>query len=262
MGSLTGNPNAIAAFTGQPFPNGLDLNRCVITHDLGIFTADPAASFQAGALVTKGANGITSALGKNVLGIAKWNKLNTLLGVNVDEPIVFTAQATDYALKKANVSNVKVSLAAGGAALVNPTDYTFAAVNGTVRSIAAGALPPGTTGYVTYTYQISNADLDFQGRNFFNFIDDVTIQAGALTVITGWTMLFTTQYDSSRQYTVGGVGGNLYAAGAVTPAKAGLLTNDITTEAAAADFVGSVIQVPTATDPYLGIVFGGSPVKF
>lgn len=253
MGSLTGNAGALAAFTGQPFPNGLDLGRCVILQDLGIFVADPAASFKAGQMVNKGANGIgVPSDGKGILGVAKWNKVSTLTSVAVDEEVVLTGTAAQ-ALKHGNVSNVKVAKKTDGTAYTVTTHYTVSAANGTVTRVAVGGGPAdGEHVLVSYTYDISSQMLDFQGRNFWNFLDDVTIQDGHITVIVDWSILFTTQYDTAQVYTLTGTGSNLYC-GATS--LAGLFTNQ-----SGGDFVGRVLQVPSATDPYLGVVFGGTPV--
>jgi hypothetical protein len=251
MGSLTNNPGQIAAPNFQPFPNGLDLDRCMIQHEIGIFYADPAATFLQGQLVGKNANGIAPANpngGVKVLGIAKWNKALTLYGVNVDEAIVLPG-TTAVALKKSNVSNVRVAASANfGTAYTVTTDYTVNTTNGTVTRNGAGGIADGGTVYVTYTYQLAASDYDFQGRNFWNFTDDVTIQDGRITVITGWNLIFTTQYDSSRTYLLGDA---LYAGSATSPT--GLFTNLNTSN----ELVGRVIQLPSATDPYMGVAFSG-----
>lgn len=248
MGSLTGDPGRLAAFTGQPFPNGLDLGRCVIQQDLGIFVANPAKTFRAGMLVTKTADGIEAADKVGAIGIAKWNKTNTLYGVVVDEPVVCTVLDAAVNLKHATVSNVKVTATVGGAAQTSGTDYTLVAANGTVAAKTGGANAVPCTLYVTYTYELTSADLDFQGRNFWNFLDDVTIQDGHVTVITDWSIIFTTQYVTSLVYTAGET---LYCGGNIS-GEEGLFTNVSTGSAQA---VGQVLQAPTATDPYLGVIF-------
>lgn len=258
MGSLTNNPGQLAAPMFQPFPNGLDLNRCVIQHEIGVWAADPATTFLQGQLVTKAATGIQQAAGKNVLGVAKWNKALTLFGVNVDEQVSFATANAVVNLKKSNVSNVSVRSAAGqtGTTFTVTTDYTVQAVNGTVTQVGAGTIPLATTVFVTYTYQLASTDFDFQGRNFWNFTDDVTIQDGRITVITGWNILFTTQYDSSRTYGLTGVTSNLYCGGGSSDTtNPGLFTTFLTNN----EFVGHVVQLPSATDPFLGVSIGGMP---
>jgi hypothetical protein len=263
MGSLALNPNSIAAFTGQSFPNGLDLARCQINNELGIWSADPVATFLQGMLVVKGANGITAVNGSgvtsgqtNTLGVAKWNKANSLYAVVNDEPLLLKQVAGGAkALAHANVSNVAVRITAGANVVPEiAAQYTLNPTNGTILPKASGdTSSTGTvnnvdqTVYVTYTYALSATDLDMQGRNFWNFTDDVSIQAGAITVISPPAMLFTTQYDTSVAYAITGTPSNLYAS------STGLFTSAITANA----FVGTVIQVPSATDPYLGLMYTG-----
>lgn len=244
MGSLNTDAGRLAAFTGQPYPNGLDLGRCVIMQDLGVFLADPAATFRQGQLVTKGTAGITAANKTNAIGVAKWNKATSLKGVVVDEAVVLTG-ATASNLKFANVSNLRVQSAAagGGSTFTLTTDYTVNATNGQVTRAGAG-ITSGATVYISYTYDMTDSQFDFQGRNFWNFLDDSTIQDGRITVITDWSILFTSQYDTTINYTVGTA---LYSS------ATGLWTTDST---GGAIQLGRVLQAPSAADPFLGVIYG------
>jgi len=210
-------------------------------------------------LVSQDAAGeIITCVSKPVLGVAKWNKTTLLKAVAVDEPISFPASGDTVNLRKPNVSNLQVRSDPdlGGTAYADPADYTISAPNGTVTHAGGGsAIPVATTVYVTYTFELSQNDLQFQGRNFFNFTDDVSIADGRITVITDATILFTSQYDTSQEYALTGVLKNLYCGG-VTPALAGLFTSD----SGEGDFVGHVIQLPSADDPFLGVRLGGDPV--
>lgn len=256
MGSL-GNTARLAAFTGDVFPRGLDLGRCVIEKDLGVFKAADAASFEQGMLVAQDASGnIVLADSVNVLGVAKWNKSSTYSAAVVDEPITFAAANGVVNLKHASVSNLQVrsAVAFGGSAYTLTTDYTVSATNGTVTQVSAGALPVATTVFVSYTYQLLPSDLDFQGRNFYNFTDDVTVSDGRITIIMGG-VIFTTQYDTGKVYTTTGVTSNLYCGGN-TNGQEGLFTSTST----GAELVGHVIQVPSANDPFLGVRLSGIPV--
>jgi hypothetical protein len=259
MGTVGLSSPRLGAFQSDIFPRGLDLGRSVIIQDIGVFRADDAADFEAGMLVAQNSSGnIIKCTSKPVLGVAKWNKTNVLKAPSVDEPISFPIAGAVVNLKHPFVSNLQlrslpnfagVLYAAGG------VDYTLNATNGTLTHNGAGTIPVATTVYATYTYDLQSRDLDFQGRNFHNFTDDVSIADGRVTVITDASLLFTSQYDTSRVYTLTGVGKNLYCGG-VTAALAGLFTNN----AAEGDFVGHVIQVPTADDPFLGVRIGGDPV--
>lgn len=258
MGAVGLDSPRLGSFQSDIFPRGLDLGRCVILQDTGIWKAAEAASFEQGMLVSQDDAGeIITCVSKPVLGVAKWNKALALKAAVVDEPISFPAADATVNLKHSNVSNLQVRDAPdlGGTAYTLTTDYTVSAVNGTVTQVGTGGIPVATTVYVTYTWELSSRDLEFQGQNFFNRNDDVTIADSRITVITDATILFTSMYDTSRAYTMTGVGKNLYCGGA-TPALAGLFTND----AGEGDFVGHVIQVPSADDPFLGVRMGGDPV--
>jgi hypothetical protein len=179
----------------------------------------------------------------------------------MDERVSFPTSGSTISLKHPNISNLMIRSAAnyGGSPYGDPADYTIAsAPNGTITHSGGGSgIPVATTVYAMYTYELSSRDLDFQGRNFWNTTDEVSIADSRVTVITDASILFTSMYDTSKVYTMTGVGKNLYAAGGVTAALAGLFTND----SAEGEFVGHVIQVPTADDPFLGVRLGGSPVE-
>jgi len=248
MGSLAGT-GRLAAFQNQIFPNGLDLGRCQIQKQPGMFVADPNTTFLQGMLVMLDATTeyVKVSDGTKVLGWAKWTKASTLYAVNVDEAIVIVAQGTAYNLKKGNVSNVKVSSAANGAGsdYAVTTDYTVNAANGQVTAVSMGGIAAGSTVYVTYTYALQSTDLDFQGRNFWNTTDEVSVADGRVTVITDADFLFTSQFDTTRTYAVGDT---LYAS--TTAAKYGMVTNN---SGDGTIKVGKVMQPPQATDPFLGI---------
>jgi hypothetical protein len=210
-------------------------------------------------MVAQDANGeIIAALGRPVLGVAKWNKAAVYKAAILDEPVSFPNADDVVNLKHSNVSNLQVQDAPdlAGTPYTVTTDYTVSAVNGTVTHVGGAGIPVATTVYVSYTYEISAQEMEFQGRNFFNFTDDVTIADGRITVITDATILFTTAYDTAQLYALTGTSKNLYCGGGVTAALAGLFTTDD----GEGEFVGHVIQVPSADDPFLGVRLGGDPV--
>lgn len=259
MGSQGLNSPRLGAFQSDIYPRGLDLGRCVILQDIGVFRAADAADFEAGMLLDQDTDGnLIKAVSKSVLGVAKWNKTNVYTAPAVDEEISFATSGATVNLDHSNISNFQLRDTAdfGGSAYASPADYTISAVNGTVTHAGGGSsIPLATTVYASYTYELSSRELEFQGRNFFNFTDDVSIADNRITVITDASVLFLSQYDSSRVYTLTGTPKNLYCGG-VTPALAGLFTND----PSEGDFVGHVIQVPRADDPFLGVRLGGDPV--
>jgi hypothetical protein len=256
------NPNdpRVQAYRSDPFPTGIDLRRSVINNDPGQFVVDPTATFRAGMVMAMNSSGqlaVCDGLGVAPLnvpfGFAKWNKLTTLVGAASDEPVVLTGVVAS-ALKHSNLTpaaaGIRVSSAPNGGTVYTEgggADYTVNYTNGTVVRTAGSTIPSGATVYVTYNWLIPEADLDFQGRNFWNSLDDVTVAQGRLAVITNWAVLYTLAYDPSITFTVGA---NLTVD---TAAKAGLLT----TAAGGRPTFGKCIQVPTADDPFLGIVSSG-----
>ena len=245
----------IQSFQMDPHPVGLDLRRSIIKTNPGIYVADPAATFRQGQVVAQNASGNIvlcdglAAAPLNVpYGFAKWDKTSTKYAAKVDEPLVLTGVVASN-LKRAALlspSGVRVSSAPnfGGTTYAEGVDYTVNYVNGQITRINLGAIPSGATVYVTYSYQLLEQDYDFQGRNFFNFNDDVTIQDGRITVVQDWSQLFLTMYDPSRVYAIGEP---IHVDGGT---KAGLLTNNT---GGGRPKVGSVIQLPTAEDPFLGV---------
>lgn len=263
MGSPTvgGNEARQEAFLGDAFKSGLDLTRSKIMANPGVFVAEETAQIHQGMLVSRDANGfIVVALGEDVFGVSKWHKLSTRRAIVVDEESVVAYGAT-VNLDHGNVANLVVRASAGqtGAVIPDTNNYTLSAANGTLtwNNPPTGVNAPanGATVFVTYNFLMTDGDLQFQGSNFFNRQDDVAgLTDGRLAVImpVGGTILWTTQYDSSRTYALTGTASNLYSAGGVTAALAGLFTND----AGEGRFVGKCYQLPTATDPFLGVQFG------
>jgi hypothetical protein len=270
MGSLTNVPQNFAAFQNQIFPNGLDLGRCTIQQDIGAYYAAPGAVFQQGSLVAldsvtqmvvpyTGAN--TSAF---LLGVVKWAKAPSINAAVADEPVSFTVGAAPQtaALKHPNVANVAVNSLpqmAGTLYIGNTpgagTDYTVNTTNGILTTVAAGALTPTVANnvfYATYTWTLSAADLyQFQGLNFWNFTDNVSIQDNRVTVITDWAMLFTTQYDTAVEYAIGQQ---------LVATSGGIFGTSASVGTVAGANVGRVFQLPGVNDPFLGIISGGNPL--
>lgn len=249
MGSINNGPR-LAAFQNDVFAVGLDLGRSVIGTDLGMYVANSAATWRAGQILSRNAAGeMVLCTGEDPFGVAKWNKVTLGNSLNVDEAVTFTGSGSTVNLKRGNVSNVAVRSAVdqGGTLYTVTTDYTVNAANGTITHVGLGAIGPTATVFVTYTYALAAADMQFQGRNFFNFVDDVTNAESRVTVITDWSLLFTIEYDTSLSYDMTGTASNIYCD------ASGLFSND----AAGGRFIGKVFQLPNADDPFLGVQFLG-----
>jgi hypothetical protein len=255
MGSIGSGPR-LAAFQSDTFATGLDLRRSEINRNLGVHKAKDTAIIRQGQLVALDANQeLILAVSNNVMGVAKHNKMLLGKSLAVDEAVVLTGTIASN-LKRANVSNISVRSAPGmaGTQFLPIADYTENDTNGTITRNGAGAIVSGSTVYVTYTFDMTQNDYQQQGLNFFGNNDDATTAAGRLTLVEGPALLFTTEFDTSRQYTLTGAGASLYCGGA-TPALAGLFTNN----PAEGRYVGRVRQLPSASDPFMGIEFTGHP---
>jgi len=252
------NPNdpRISAYQSDPFLMGVDLRRSIIKTDPGAYVADPAASWRAGQVVAQNAagniilcDGLGAAPSNVPFGIAKFDKTNSKYAAKIDEAVVLTGVVASN-LKRGSIfggpaGGVRVASAPGmsGTTYVEGVDYTVNYTNGQVVRTGGSTIPSGSTVYVTYQFLLLEQDYDFQGRNFFNFLDDVTIQDGRITIIQDWALLFLTMYDPSVTWAIGQP---VYVD---TAAKAGLLTN----VAGGRPLIGSVRQLPTAEDPFLGV---------
>jgi len=257
---------AIEAFISQIFPAGLHLTRCKIASEPGPFEADPNATFRQGQVVkmntasqivrgdaTVGANGP----GVVVFGIAKWTKDtgagNTII---VDEATVVPAAGGTVALRRAAVigtTHIRTAANGGGTNIAEGGANYVVNANGTItwNNPLPGTVVQGQTVFITYQSAVTNADLDFQGRNFWNQNDDVTVQGGRIAIIQGQSTLFTSEFDATLTYTPGDV----IRASVGTGVTAGQVTN-----AGGGDILGRVIQAPRASDPFLGWIATGNLV--
>lgn len=254
----------LQSFRNDVYPVGIDIRRSVIKSDAGVFVADPVATFRAGQVLAQNAAGnfvVCDGLGAPPInipfGFAKWNKTSQLLASVTDEAVVLNGVLPTN-LKHAGlfpaggpaglrVSDVPTGVT--GTVFVEGAgnDYVGNYINGQVQRAAGSTIPDGSTVYVSYKWALLENDLDFQGRNFWNLLDEVTIAQGRVAIITDWSILFTTMYDPSQTYAIGD---QLYVD---TALKAGMLTK---TGGGRPPFA-KVFQIPGADDPYMGIVTPG-----
>ena len=220
----------------------------------GTISVDPNTTFQAGQIASYDANGAatlaTSAT--NPVGVFKWNKASTSYAVSAREAVTITALATAYTFDHANVSSVLVEDLAGtdyteGAG----SDYTISTTNGTITTTASGTttITEGETVYVTYTYQMSAADLEQVGVNFFNSTDD-TQGSGKVSILQGGWRIYTDQFETDQNYAMN--------------AQLFVSANGKFTSEVLKYHFGRVVSIPTASDPYLGVEgeFTGSANNF
>lgn len=254
MGTLIGNPQARASFQQQLFPAGLDLSRSEIHRALGVWRANAGTSFRAGSPVMLNSVGeVVLADNTALLGIAKWDKITQKRTLVVDLPVVFGVAGATKNLKPniTAAADVRVSSAVqgGGTTYTLTTDYTLVTSNGTITQVALGSIDPTLPVYVTFSRNLTEQDLLDEGHNFWQSLDYVTIQDLRITVIEAPAQVFTTEYDTKQNYTLTGAASNVYvnAAGLFTSSSSG-----------SARLCGTVISIPTAGDPFLGIDFRGS----
>lgn len=259
----------LQAFQSDIFPVGIDLRRSVITNDGGFYVADPAAVFQAGQVLAQESSGqfnVCDGLGAAPInvpyGFAKWNKLTSLVSTVVDDPVTLTgttasnlSQANLVGGPSASLPLTRVSSTPTGVTGTTYTegagsDYTVDYLHGTIVRTGGSTIPSGSTVYVTFQWNIPTADLDFQGRNFWNFLDEVTQAQGRIAIITNWTILFTCMYDPANTYAIGD---QLYV-GDATAGITGLLTNAV---GGGRPKFAKVFQLPSASDPFMGVVSPG-----
>ena len=240
------------------FVTGLDLKRSQYTEDFGNWYALETTTFRAGMLVGLDANqNVVRSVGTHVLGFAKASKSTTIYAYVVGEYIQLNA------LVATTLANANLLTAAGGAAGVRVAaaltgaaytegafnDYTVNYVNGTVVRVGGSAIPDGGYVYVNYAYQMTAAEIEREGHNFWNYDNDVTIQDNRVTVIQAPAAIFTSQYDPSRTYAV---------EDAVYAGVTGELLEGLVTTSNTGQYIGRVLQVPTPSDPFLGIRFMGT----
>lgn len=241
---------------------GIDLLRSVYTRNLGTYVAAIGTTFRAGMLVQLNASQEIEICGNggatNPFGFAKYNKTSVLWASVVGEQIQlngFVATPLAHAnlwSKAGGIGGVRVFNLSTGAAYTEGADYTCTYANGLIVRVGAG-IPDHAYVGVTYQYQVTESELKFEGRNFWNFLDDVSIQDNKITVINDWSLIFTTQYDASRTYAVNDA---LYA-GSSAALLQGFVSNDA---GLATPYVGRVFQLPTAADPFMGVQYAGGRV--
>jgi hypothetical protein len=250
MGSLL-NSNRLAAFNGDVYPKGLDLRRCIINNDPGVWEALSTATIRQGQFQAQDANGyLLPSAGADTVGVAKWNQQTTGVSVNVDEAITMTG-TTAQDLARGNVSNVSVRSAQNftGTLYTVTTDYTVNAANGTVTRVGGGTITDGQVVYVTYTYALTDGDFEIDGRDFRNQSNnDVLGNEGKLALITNWAQLFSIEYDTSVAYAMTGATSLLYVS-----------SEGKVTSASGTDAAGKIRQLPNSTDQFMGFLSFGNP---
>lgn len=245
----------LEAFQTQIYPSGLDLHRCSILIAKGVWKAGSANFRQGAPVMLNASREVVLSDGTAFLGVAKWPKMSLGQAVEVDEQISFTAAGQTVNLKRAGIAasslQIRTATQFGGSAYTVTTDYTVNTTNGTVTQVALGAIPvDGTIIYVTYTWSLTEAHYKYQGKNFYNNNDWVSLQADRITVIEAPAEIYTTEYDTDQVYALTGANSNIYVNA----------SGQFTTVAGGSKLHGFVSSLPSAKDPFLGIKLIGTVV--
>ncbi len=220
----------------------------------GTISVDPNTNFQAGQIASYDANGAATLAGSatNPVGIFKADKASTVYAVSAVEAVTVVALETAYNFNHANVTSVLVDNLAGDPYTEGAgSDYVLNLTNGTITTTASGTtnITTGETVYVTYTYEMTAADKEQEGVNFFNSNDD-TQGSGKITMLQGGWRIHTDQFETDQNYAMN--------------AQLFVSANGKFTSETLTYHFGRVVSIPTASDPYLGVEgeFTGSANNF
>ncbi len=239
--------------------NGIDLIRSQYRTRGGMYVADSTTLFRSGMLVQLNREQkVVICDGTIPFGFAQYNKtsvqyaaivgeymqLNGILATNLLHPLL---------LQPALGGGVRVGIDLTSTAYTEFVDYTVNYNNGQITRTPGSAIPDGGYVYVNYQYQMSNVELENQGLNYWNQINDVSVRNNRITIINDWSFIFTTEYDMNQTYAVNDV----LLAGNASAGLAGMVTKGSKGTA----YIGRVFQPPSAADPYLGIRYVGGMVS-
>ena len=239
-------------FRIENFAHGLDHKRSIAQYAFGHYVAAEAATWESGMLVDLDASGnVIKSVGAAPFGVAKYNKgtgkfaavhaeyiqLNGVVATNLKHPLVLAAAGGVAGVRVLDGAVVRTE---GGG-----SDYVVNYANGTIVRAGASAIADGAYVYVDYHYAVSATDLARDGFNFWNQVNDTTIQGNKTVVVTGRSRIFTSMYSSADTFAVG--------ANVTAGTTAEVLEGYFRAAAGAGAVVGKCFQVPTADDPYLGV---------
>ncbi len=253
------NDVRLESFQTSTHRHGIDLTRSQVKDALGMYMADATAIFRAGMLVQlDNTQKVVICDGTIPFGFSKYNKTNITYAAITGEYMQLNGLLDTNLLKPSLLNpslggGVRVGPALNGGSYTEATDYTVNYVNGQIRRTPASAIPDGGHVYVNYQFQMTNLEIEQEGLNYWNQINDVSIHNNRVSVINDWSLIFTTAYDPSQTYTVN----DTLVAGNAVEGLSGLVTKG----AKGTAYIGRVFQPPTSSDPYLGIRYIGGMVN-
>lgn len=259
----------LESFKNNVWNTGLDRTRGDVLRRIGTGTAAAAASFREGQPLMLNSSGLLVAHDGTAVplaGVASANKMTLGQAVIVDQVVIFTAAGQTRNLRPNIVANsFQARVAANWGAASSDTfaetgaggvDFVLNRTNGTLQHQSATSDVTPTvaspiTLYVSYVVSLTAADYEFEGRNFFNNLDDVTIQDSKVSVIKAPCSVWTAEFDTTSAWAVNAA---VYL-GIAANNNTGLFSMN---SGGSAVLVGRVLQAPTAGDPYVGIELFGT----
>ena len=220
--------------------------------------ADPTTLFRAGMLVQLSSEQkIVVSDGTVPFGFSMYNKTSVRYAAIVGEYIQLnglwpTNLAHPLILEDSLGGMVRVATSLTSTPYEEGVDYTCNRTNGQITRLTGGSIADGGYVYVNYQYQMSNVELEQEGMQFWEYLNDVNLRTPRVVVIHDWSFIFTSQYDSTQTYFVNDV----LRAGKEEYDLSGLVTKGSRGDA----FIGRVFQPPSTSDPYLGIRYVGGMV--
>jgi len=223
------------------------------------------ATWQAGQVGKLTSTGLTTvtATADSPIGILLNNHLDAMTRVIVSEahgPIDFRALAGATAtvtLLHNNLVAAGYKVMAGATAVAETTDYTIDTTTGIITAVVSGKLDSLGGSYanggeitVTYKYNMTVAELNgfldnkgqvVGGPGMANNFDEV-LSTLETTFAGDGNVIYTDQFDSSLDWSAA-VGGNVYFSAAA-----------IFTTTGTTNVIGKVVSIPTATQPWLGVL--------
>lgn len=215
------------------------------------WNVDPNVNIQAGMvafLTTSGGAVVatTAASGTVPIGTFWKDRSNGFIRSTVESQ-TFNASNILTVSKGNFLSTATVKVYSGATTYTQGVDFTLNTNSGIVTRIAGGSIAASATVSVSYRYTVSSTGVYWDnvstkwstGWNYDRQPDD-TLGSSKITIATGDALIFTDQYDVTQTYTLNQA---LYSD------ANSLWTNQAGTTSAC----GRVVQVPTASDPWLGV---------
>lgn len=217
------------------------------------YLVDTNVNIQAGMvafLTTSGSTTVATVAASGTVPIGTfWKDRSNGYVRSTVESTTFSSTTNLATLLKGNVlstANIKVTDSTGTTVYTQGVDYTVNTTNGILTNLGVGIVA-GATVVVWYKYTVSSTQIYWDnvatkwssGSNYDRQPDD-TLGSSKITVAEGDAKIYTDQYDVNQTYTLNA---------SLRPDANSLWSTAVT----AYSVCGRVIQVPTASNPFLGV---------